>query len=189
MHSRCGCSSSGRAPPCQGGGSEFEPRHPLQTLQAISLATFFYSPCYLALRFCTAPLGALTGLYRTLWRSLCQSWRRSRLRGLFSNLHGTCCFAMHPLLISAFVGADAPVCPRFSHLRRIREAAALPTAAPGIGPYRVWRNPWCAICAKTNLQPVCPAASWNVFSAVIQDSHTAGAAAQASRDCTRRSTP
>ena len=28
-HIRCGCSSSGRAPPCQGGGSEFEPRHPL----------------------------------------------------------------------------------------------------------------------------------------------------------------
>ncbi len=27
---RCGCSSSGRAPPCQGGGSEFEPRKPLQ---------------------------------------------------------------------------------------------------------------------------------------------------------------
>ena len=27
----CGCSSSGRAPPCQGGGSEFEPRHPLHT--------------------------------------------------------------------------------------------------------------------------------------------------------------
>ena len=26
----CGCSSSGRAPPCQGGGSEFEPRQPLQ---------------------------------------------------------------------------------------------------------------------------------------------------------------
>ena len=26
----CGRSSSGRAPPCQGGGSEFEPRHPLQ---------------------------------------------------------------------------------------------------------------------------------------------------------------
>ena len=25
------CSSSGRAPPCQGGGSEFEPRHLLQT--------------------------------------------------------------------------------------------------------------------------------------------------------------
>ena len=28
---KCGCSSSGRAPPCQGGGSEFEPRHPLQS--------------------------------------------------------------------------------------------------------------------------------------------------------------
>ncbi len=27
----CGSSSSGRAPPCQGGGSEFEPRLPLQT--------------------------------------------------------------------------------------------------------------------------------------------------------------
>ena len=27
---RCGLSSSGRAPPCQGGGSEFEPRRPLQ---------------------------------------------------------------------------------------------------------------------------------------------------------------
>ena len=26
----CGRSSSGRAPPCQGGGSEFEPRCPLQ---------------------------------------------------------------------------------------------------------------------------------------------------------------
>ena len=26
----CGRSSSGRAPPCQGGGSEFEPRNPLQ---------------------------------------------------------------------------------------------------------------------------------------------------------------
>ena len=26
----CGRSSSGRAPPCQGGGSGFEPRHPLQ---------------------------------------------------------------------------------------------------------------------------------------------------------------
>ena len=29
VHS-CGFSSSGRAPPCQGGGSEFEPRNPLQ---------------------------------------------------------------------------------------------------------------------------------------------------------------
>ncbi len=30
-HKICGFSSSGRAPPCQGGGSEFEPRNPLQT--------------------------------------------------------------------------------------------------------------------------------------------------------------
>ena len=28
----CRCSSSGRAPPCQGGGSEFEPRHLLQQM-------------------------------------------------------------------------------------------------------------------------------------------------------------
>ena len=31
IHILCGRSSSGRAPPCQGGGSEFEPRRPLQT--------------------------------------------------------------------------------------------------------------------------------------------------------------
>ena len=30
----CECSSSGRAPPCQGGGSEFEPRHSLQIFSA-----------------------------------------------------------------------------------------------------------------------------------------------------------
>ena len=37
----CGCSSSGRAPPCQGGGSEFEPRHPLhKKLQAFGLEFF-----------------------------------------------------------------------------------------------------------------------------------------------------
>ena len=33
-----GFSSSGRAPPCQGGGSEFEPRNPLQTSKTASLA-------------------------------------------------------------------------------------------------------------------------------------------------------
>ena len=33
----CGCSSSGRAPPCQGGGSEFEPRHPLQFEEQMSV--------------------------------------------------------------------------------------------------------------------------------------------------------
>ena len=31
----CGLSSSGRAPPCQGGGSEFEPRRPLHSKQDI----------------------------------------------------------------------------------------------------------------------------------------------------------
>ena len=31
----CGCSSSGRAPPCQGGGSGFEPRHPLHLEEAL----------------------------------------------------------------------------------------------------------------------------------------------------------
>ncbi len=39
----CGCSSSGRAPPCQGGGSEFEPRHPLQKItDTIRCLLFFY---------------------------------------------------------------------------------------------------------------------------------------------------
>ena len=32
----CGCSSSGRAPPCQGGGSGFEPRHPLHEKTLLS---------------------------------------------------------------------------------------------------------------------------------------------------------
>ena len=36
----CGCSSSGRAPPCQGGGSEFEPRHPLQNGNIRNAAAF-----------------------------------------------------------------------------------------------------------------------------------------------------
>ena len=35
----CGRSSSGRAPPCQGGGSEFEPRRPLQHEAIINAAT------------------------------------------------------------------------------------------------------------------------------------------------------
>ena len=38
---RCGCSSSGRAPPCQGGGSEFEPRHPLQTDKERACVPYF----------------------------------------------------------------------------------------------------------------------------------------------------
>ena len=39
---RCGCSSSGRAPPCQGGGSEFEPRHPLHKRPRFCVVFFFY---------------------------------------------------------------------------------------------------------------------------------------------------
>ena len=37
---KCGCSSSGRAPPCQGGGSGFEPRHPLH-IKAPKFRCFF----------------------------------------------------------------------------------------------------------------------------------------------------
>ena len=37
----CGRSSSGRAPPCQGGGSEFEPRHPLQKGRLKILSVLF----------------------------------------------------------------------------------------------------------------------------------------------------
>jgi hypothetical protein len=36
---KCGHSSSGRAPPCQGGGSEFESRWPLQTSEIVFIAT------------------------------------------------------------------------------------------------------------------------------------------------------
>ena len=37
-----GRSSSGRAPPCQGGGSEFEPRRPLHCKQDIRLGVLFF---------------------------------------------------------------------------------------------------------------------------------------------------
>ena len=40
---RCGLSSSGRAPPCQGGGSEFEPRRPLQRTYCMSSRFFFFA--------------------------------------------------------------------------------------------------------------------------------------------------
>ena len=38
----CGCSSSGRAPPCQGGGSEFEPRQPLQKKTPVTDRCFLF---------------------------------------------------------------------------------------------------------------------------------------------------
>ena len=37
----CGRSSSGRAPPCQGGGSEFEPRRPLQKKKTLKIRRLF----------------------------------------------------------------------------------------------------------------------------------------------------
>ena len=37
----CGSSSSGRAPPCQGGGSEFEPRRPLQKKKTLKIRRLF----------------------------------------------------------------------------------------------------------------------------------------------------
>ncbi len=43
---KCGCSSSGRAPPCQGGGSEFEPRHPLQILKTLLYDSVFFCFIY-----------------------------------------------------------------------------------------------------------------------------------------------
>ena len=42
QHVRRGCSSSGRAPPCQGGGSEFEPRHPLHKKKTDANASVFF---------------------------------------------------------------------------------------------------------------------------------------------------
>ena len=39
---RCECSSSGRAPPCQGGGSEFEPRHSLQNKKRLLCRRFLF---------------------------------------------------------------------------------------------------------------------------------------------------
>ena len=41
-HFTCGFSSSGRAPPCQGGGSEFEPRNPLQQFVVGIPAAFLF---------------------------------------------------------------------------------------------------------------------------------------------------
>ena len=40
-HVVCECSSSGRAPPCQGGGSEFEPRHSLHKEKTHHLVCLF----------------------------------------------------------------------------------------------------------------------------------------------------
>ena len=53
----CRCSSSGRAPPCQGGGSEFEPRHLLQNKRTAERLSFCFGfrrpPGGSTLRNCT----------------------------------------------------------------------------------------------------------------------------------------
>ena len=58
---RRGCSSSGRAPPCQGGGSEFEPRHPLHSGAGfVCLLRFFIEtghPAGFAAIRCSRPAG------------------------------------------------------------------------------------------------------------------------------------
>ena len=41
----CGFSSSGRASPCQGEGSEFESRNPLQTKALTKIGECFYFIC------------------------------------------------------------------------------------------------------------------------------------------------
>ena len=47
----CGCSSSGRAPPCQGGGSEFEPRQPLQSVHLRKRVDFLLFHCWVYVVF------------------------------------------------------------------------------------------------------------------------------------------
>ncbi len=68
----CGCSSSGRAPPCQGGGSEFEPRHPLHKNKSRceSICSYFYFTgeagrmmCNSPGRSCLRPAGRAQHLY------------------------------------------------------------------------------------------------------------------------------
>ncbi len=67
----CGFSSSGRAPPCQGGGSEFEPRNPLQTKKTVRKDRFFvWSPLrrvIRSLRSLDANRGALRAPLFTLF--------------------------------------------------------------------------------------------------------------------------
>src|SRR5207249_5563778 len=53
---KCGCSSVGRAPPCQGGRREFEPRHPLQP--SLGAQGMTASPAVISVR----PLGSRRSL-------------------------------------------------------------------------------------------------------------------------------
>ena len=50
-----GCSSSGRAPPCHGGGSGFEPRHPLQQAQPVKKGSPYHGePFFVCGKLCPA---------------------------------------------------------------------------------------------------------------------------------------
>ena len=61
----CGRSSSGRAPPCQGGGSEFEPRRPLQKAVNPWVRGFFagFSPPPASAAVCAAQFAAAQGAH------------------------------------------------------------------------------------------------------------------------------
>ena len=51
----CGCSSVGRAPPCQGGCREFKSRQPLHSSPEVSLGAFSLSLVFYYLRFLLSP--------------------------------------------------------------------------------------------------------------------------------------
>ena len=77
-----GFSSSGRAPPCQGGGSEFEPRKPLQMKRASGYGAFFYP-------MATQPSGK-AWVCKTLIPQFKSGWRLQK-----TSFFGTRFFCLH----------------------------------------------------------------------------------------------
>ena len=67
-HGMCGRSSSGRAPPCQGGGSEFEPRRPLHLWKFSSAgrASALQAEGHRFEPYCSHHYGLVVQLVRTL---------------------------------------------------------------------------------------------------------------------------
>src|SRR5437868_5445929 len=63
----CGCSSVGRAPPCQGGRREFEPRHPLQPSLGALHKSGGWSSCAVALAKEDRPKRPSYGWQAGLW--------------------------------------------------------------------------------------------------------------------------
>ncbi len=112
----CGFSSSGRAPPCQGGGSEFEPRNPLQTKKTVRKDRFFclepaaagYPLAALARREQRGPPGPISALRASL-RSV--ALRNASAEAAFSHffplLAGTPCLLGKVRFIGSLV--DAPL--------------------------------------------------------------------------------